>query len=81
MTLTRKTLLALAALGIAGGGFLIGQADAQARHVHIDAAQRDLREARAHLNSAPDVYGGHKARALQLIDGALAELRAAERYR
>lgn len=72
--------LALTALAILGA-FAIGHAVAQQRHPNINAAQRDLRQALGHLERAPDIFGGHKQRAIELIRGALAELRAAENLR
>ncbi|HYF06923.1 MAG TPA: hypothetical protein VD970_04835 [Acetobacteraceae bacterium] len=83
MTKTRTALIALAlATAAAGGGFLAGHATAQpSRHPNIDAAQRDLRQALGHLNRAPDIFGGHKQRAIELIQAAQAELRQAERFR
>ena len=81
MTKTRITLFAVAALATAGGAFLAGDAVAQRRHANIDAARRELNQALVHLNRAPDIFGGHKARAIELINGALGELRAAENFR
>lgn len=81
MKKTRIALAAVAALAIAGTGFLVGEASAQRRHANIDAARRELNTALSHLSRAPDIFGGHKARAIELIQAALAELRAAEAYR
>lgn len=50
-------------------------------HPNIDSAQRNLREALSDLNRAPEAFGGHKQRAITLINSALAELRSAERFR
>lgn len=80
-TPARIALFATAALTLAGGSFLAGEAVAQRRHANIDAARRELNTALTHLNRAPDIFGGHKARAIELIQGALAELRAAENFR
>lgn len=62
------------------GSFAAGHAIAQARHTYIDEAQRDLRQARRALERAPNIYGGHKRRAIDLIRAAEAELRQAERF-
>ena len=68
------------ALAVAAS-FAAGHAIAQGRHPNIDAAQRDLRQAMRSLERAPDIYGGHKQRAIDLIRAALAELRQAEGFR
>lgn len=81
MRKTRIALFAIAALATAGGGFLAGEAIAQRRNPNIDAARRELNQALVHLRNAPDIFGGHKARAVELIQGALAELRAADAMR
>ncbi len=80
MTRTRIALIAFAALATAGMGFLAGQA-AAARHPNLDSARGALNNALGYLNRAPDIFGGHKGRAIELINAALAELRAAEAYR
>ena len=72
----RTAWIALAILG----SFAAGHAIAQGRHPNIDEAQRDLRQARRALERAPDIYGGHKRRAIDLIRAAEAELRQAERF-
>jgi hypothetical protein len=83
MTRRRLALLAFALAAAAGLGFLGGEAAAQQRGVHpnIDSAQRNLREALADRNRAPESFGGHKQRAINLINSALVELRSAERFR
>ena len=74
--LRRTAWIALAIVG----SFAAGHAIAQGRHTHIDEAQRDLRQAVRSLDRAPDIYGGHKRRAIDLIRAAQAELRQAERF-
>ena len=83
MTIRRLAFLAFALTAAGGLGFLGGEASAQPRGVHpnIDSAQRNLREALADLNRAPEAFGGHKQRAINRIKSALTELRLAERFR
>ncbi|HWA91938.1 MAG TPA: hypothetical protein VG889_18000 [Rhizomicrobium sp.] len=70
-----RTLLTAAAL-IAG--IAIGQATADQPHMQnaVDALQR----ARSELNAAKPDKGGHRVRAMNLVDQAIAETRAGIRY-
>jgi uncharacterized membrane-anchored protein YhcB (DUF1043 family) len=71
-------------IGLVIGIFLIGltfgivsSAWTAERHPHIRAAQRDLASAKSHLQRAARDFGGHRARAVGLIDQAQDELRQA----
>jgi uncharacterized membrane-anchored protein YhcB (DUF1043 family) len=69
----RISLLALI-VGVALGA---GVAMTAERHPEIHAAQRDLREAKAHLERAAHDFGGHRVKAIEHINAALEELEAA----
>lgn len=79
MRKTWSVVVALLVVGLilsfAGSGFT--QAPPPARHPHIRAAMRDLRQAANQLGQAAHDYGGHRAKALQLVEQAEGELRAA----
>ncbi len=47
------------------------------RHPHIRAAMRDLRQAANQLEHADHDFGGHRAKALELVKQASGELREA----
>ena len=47
------------------------------RHAEVHKAMRKLRGAKQDLEKAAQEYGGHKAKAIEAIDKALEELRAA----
>lgn len=80
-------------LGTAGGtlAILLGlslysvghppQTSEVARHEpHMSAAYGHLREAKAELEKAAPNKGGHRERALQLVDQALRQVEDGERY-
>jgi hypothetical protein len=48
-----------------------------AKHPNLADALKDLDNASMHLSKAPDEFGGHRAKAMELIKSAQAELRAA----
>ena len=80
LALTTGLLLGASATGLtqtappaqhpAGGG----------RHPHITAAERALRNAERQLEEAAHHYGGHRAKALELVKQAEGELREAVAY-
>ena len=49
----------------------------QQRHPELHKAMRKLRAAKQDLEKATKDYGGHKAKAIEAIDKALEELKAA----
>ncbi|MBI3407587.1 MAG: hypothetical protein HY040_04435 [Planctomycetes bacterium] len=59
-------LLAIAGLSTAGGN--------KARHPHLHHALHELREARTELKEAAHDFGGHRAKALEATDAAIAEI-------
>ena len=50
------------------------------RHPQIRAAQRDLSSAKYHLQRAARDFGGHRVKAIVLIDKAQDELREALKF-
>jgi uncharacterized protein HemX len=76
----RRIILSAAALATA---FALGAGTAAftaERHPQIHAAIRALRNAAGHLERAAHDYGGHRAKALELVRGAEAELQQALIY-
>lgn len=56
------------------GGYLVGCATGG--QPHMNAALDELRSARSELQSAEDNKGGHRAKAIGLVDEAIAEVQA-----
>ena len=74
-----KAALAAAALVVAmGAGFTIGQA--QGFQPHMRNALGDLRAARSELQVAERNKGGHRERAIDLVDQAIGEVHAGMDY-
>jgi hypothetical protein len=63
-------LIAIAAMAYASG------AGAQVPQPHMQKALADLQSARSELNAAAHDKGGHRGRAVQLVDEAIGEVRA-----
>lgn len=72
-----RTLLAT---GLAAGALLGGTCVAVAEQVHMQNALRALENARAQLQEAVADKGGHRERAIGLVDQAIAETRAGIAY-
>lgn len=68
-----KTAVAVLALATAASA---GYAVAQAHQPHMQKALGDLQDARNELNLATRDKAGHRARAVQLIDETIGEVRA-----
>jgi hypothetical protein len=66
---TKTTLVAAGFAAVMGGAFLVGQASAG--QPHMQAALDALRTARTELNMAESNKGGHRVRALGLVDRAI----------
>ena len=66
----RKILLGAALAASMGIGYAIGA------QPHMEASIGLLQSARAELAAATPNKGGHREKGLQLIDGAIAEVRA-----
>lgn len=69
--MTRRVMVALGIVTLLGGAAWAADAD-------ITSAQDRLKEARAALKGAGGGFGGHRERAMDLIDRALAELAEAQ---
>ena len=50
------------------------------RHEEMDAALTQLREARGHLERGGHEFGGHRAKAIRIVDKAIAEIMASVDY-
>lgn len=84
-----KTLMGLGATGLLALG-LVGAASQPAeaqrgtfrkeKQVNMQRALSNLQQARGDLQRASKDKGGHRARAIQLIDQAIREVRAGARY-
>lgn len=59
-------------------GFIAGQLSAA--QPHMQAALKNLRQARANLNSASADKGGHRGRALELVNQAIDQVEAGIAY-
>ncbi len=69
----RRSLFRVALLTLVlAVGFIAGQLSAA--QPHMQAALRHLRSAKSDLNRATADKGGHRARALELVDQAIAEV-------
>jgi len=74
-----KAFILAAGLATAtAGGFFIGAASAG--QPHMEAALDALRTARSELEMASANKGGHRERAMSLIDDAIAEVRRGMDY-
>ena len=75
-TIRQLALFAVVALVM---GFAAGNAFAE-RQPHMQAALRALRNARQQLNSADADKGGHRIKAIQLVNDAIREVEAGVRF-
>ncbi|HWK00162.1 MAG TPA: hypothetical protein VNR41_05580 [Xanthobacteraceae bacterium] len=73
--LTRRDLAGLAASGVAAAAFVASAMPAEARQGNMDHAINALREARRALQAATPNKGGHRERAIDLIDRAIDQVR------
>ena len=81
-SLGRREILAPMAAATAGTALLVlapGRALAEMQP-QMQAARRNLFEARQHLQRASSDKGGHRVRAMRLIDQALSEVEAGIRF-
>jgi hypothetical protein len=65
------------ALGIVAGVLLTVATAGAAEDPELRAAERELKQARAHLQEADRDYQGHRRKAVEYVDQALSELRTA----
>jgi len=75
-TIRQLVLFAVVALVV---GFAAGNAFAE-RQPHMQAALRALRNARQQLDSAEADKGGHRVKAIQLVNDAIREVEAGVRF-
>jgi len=77
----RKKFVVFAFLSIVCvlGGYLVGCASGSGQP-HMTAALDELRGARQELDAAETDKGGHRSRAIALIDDAITEVRAGIDY-
>jgi hypothetical protein len=73
----RRALLTVAAVAAAA---VVSSTAARAEQGNMDRALALLQDARQSLHEATPNKGGHKARAVQLIDNAIAEVREGIRF-
>lgn len=74
LTLRQSFLVLVAIVAAAASGALVQNACAAQPHMH--AALDDLRAARHQLETAIPDKGGHRERAIQIIDNAIGEVEA-----
>ncbi|MBV9522787.1 MAG: hypothetical protein JO010_08340 [Alphaproteobacteria bacterium] len=79
MTIDRRTVLAVAALGGATLSATLASA-APERHPEIRKAIGALERAKSDLEHANHDFGGHRKEALEAVDRAIAQLRVALQY-
>ena len=72
-----KPVCFVSGLGVAA---LIYSLSAVAAQPHMDNALSALRNARTELNQAEANKGGHRVRAIQLVDSAIAEVKSGMAY-
>jgi len=75
----RRTLFALLVLLTLVAGFVAGCASGSGQP-HMTAALDHLRSAKSELNAAMADKGGHRVRALEIVDSAIAEVQAGMDY-
>jgi hypothetical protein len=73
--LSRRDLATLAASGVAAAAFVASALPAEARQGNMDNAIDALREARRALQAATPNKGGHRERAIELVDRAIDQVR------
>jgi hypothetical protein len=74
----RTVLLAVLCAVFLFGGFLVGRASAG--QPHMKAALDSLQAAKTELNAAEADKGGHRVKALELVNSAIAEVQAGIEY-
>jgi hypothetical protein len=70
----RTIILALICTAALSGGYLVGYAAGGQPHMH--AALEQLRAARSELKTAESDKGGHRVKAIALVNDAIAEVEA-----
>ena len=77
--MNRKTVFVLLALLTLVTGYLVGCASGTGQP-HMSSAVDELRSARTELDAAAGDKGGHRERAMALVDEAIAEVQAGIDY-
>jgi hypothetical protein len=78
--ITSRALL-LALIGVlVTGSFCVGQVTARESQPRMRSALNALRTARSELNAAQNDKGGHRVRALNLVDRAIDQVQQGIRY-
>jgi hypothetical protein len=81
--MSRSRLAGSLVIALAGLSLFVATGRLQARPVdqpHMKAALEALQSAQAHLQEATETKGGHRARAIQLVKQAIAEVQAGIEY-
>jgi len=73
----RQVLHVLAASGLAALLARPGRALAAERYPRIRAAIRELKDARKELEEGAKIFGGHRAKAVKVVDDAIDQLQKA----
>ena len=74
----RSVIRGLLLVLVLAAGFIAGQLSAA--QPHMQAALKNLRQARANLNSASADKGGHRNRAIDLVNQAIDQVEAGVAY-
>lgn len=77
--MSRRTIFVLLALLTLVTGYVVGCASGTSQP-HMTAAVDELRSARSELEAAAASKGGHRERAIALVDEAIAEVQAGIDY-
>ena len=70
--LSRRVFTAVAIVTVLTGGFLMGRA--RADQPHMQAALGHLESAKSELEAASADKGGHRTKAIELVDDAIAQV-------
>jgi len=73
LTVRKHTALALIVTALLGGAFAAGRAWAD--QPHMRTALKDLEAAKQALETAANDKGGHRVKALEFVNSAIAEVR------
>ncbi|HEV7919398.1 MAG TPA: hypothetical protein VGR02_01265 [Thermoanaerobaculia bacterium] len=74
----RRILITLVLTLMVSAGFVVGRASAA--QPEMQAALTNLREARANLDRATNDKGGHRNKAVRLVNDAIVEVEAGMRF-
>jgi len=74
----KNSIKAVAVCGLVVGAFCFGKAVAE--FPELNAAKKNLLEAKNHLNAAASDFGGHRVKALESVEKAVKEVDEAILY-